>query len=212
MSHHEGTQLTASGDTRARTHLRQRDLSPSAADGIAQRAGVALDMPQWTARPTFHEDIPMRTASSSPTPALSHTLYMALAILTAFVVFLAAPRPAAAQDSPLRVLAERVLEERNGIYDRGGIYDRDSRSRREREQWERERAAREAYCRRNRNDRRCDGGWNGSYGRYETERRGAWCLDRDRNNRCDATSSRRDNGRHRGWEKDRKRDRGNGRW
>ena len=150
----------------------------------------------------------MRTASSITTPIVIHKMYMGLAVLSASLLFLGAPRQAAAQNSPLRVLAERVLEGRDGVYN-----DRDgNNTRREREQWERERAAREAYCRHNRNDRRCDNNdWNYNNNNNDVSRRGAWCLDRDRNNRCDATSSRNDNGRHRGWDDDRKRGRKNGR-
>ncbi|MBC7898083.1 MAG: hypothetical protein H7066_21875 [Cytophagaceae bacterium] len=144
----------------------------------------------------------MRTASSLEAPALVNKVYMALAMLFASLLLLGAPRQAAAQNDALRVLAERVLQNRDG-----GWNDRDG-SRRDRDQWERERLAREAFCRRNRNDRRCD-----DNGRYDSnERRGAWCLDRDRNNRCDASSQRRDNGRHRGWDNDDwKRGRNNGR-
>lgn len=141
----------------------------------------------------------MRTASSVATPVLFHKLYMALAMLVASLLFFGAPRQAAAQNDALRVLAERVLQNRDGGWnDRNGGWD-DRDSRRQRDQWERERIAREQFCRRNRNDRRCDG-----YYGYDqnTNRRGAWCLDQDRNNRCDASNARRDNGRHRGWDKD----------
>jgi hypothetical protein len=145
----------------------------------------------------------MRTASSVAAPVLFNKVYMALAMLAASLVLIGAPRQAAAQNDALRVLAERVLQNRDG-----GWNDREG-SRRDRDQWEREQRAREAFCRRNRNDRRCDG-----FDRYDANanRRGAWCLDRDRNNRCDATSARRANGRNRGWDDDdRKRGRNNGR-
>jgi hypothetical protein len=134
---------------------------------------------------------------------------MALAMLVASLLLLGAPRQASAQNDALRVLAERVLQNRDGIQNRDGVWNDRDGSRRERDQWERERLAREAFCRRNRNDRRCD-----SYDDYDANanRRGAWCLDRDRNNRCDVSSARHDNGRHRGWDKDEwKRGRNNGR-
>lgn len=144
----------------------------------------------------------MRTASSMAAPALVNKVYLALAMLCASLILFGAPRQAAAQNDALRVLAERVLQNRDG-----GWNDRDG-SRRDRDQWERERLAREAFCRRNRNDRRCD-----DYDRNETNaRRGAWCLDRDRNNRCDASTARRDNDRRRGSDRDDwKRGRNNGR-
>lgn len=135
----------------------------------------------------------MRTASSVAVPVVFNKVYMALAMLLASLLLLGAPRQAAAQNDALRVLAERVLQNRDG-----GWNDRED-SRRDRDQWERERLAREAFCRRNPNDRRCD-----DFDRYDANanRRGAWCLDRDRDNRCDVTSARRDNGQHRGWDKD----------
>lgn len=135
----------------------------------------------------------MKTAPSIAAPALFHKMYMALAMLAASLLLLGAPRQASAQNDVLRVLAERVLQNRNGVSN-----GRDNSSR-ERDEWERERRAREAFCRRNRNDRRCD-----NYDSYDdySNRRGAWCLDRDHDNRCDASNARHDNGRHRGWEKD----------
>jgi hypothetical protein len=192
-------ELTDLLDGEPPSYLRCLVLSRYRTTKMEYRDLVALEVLRRTAH-TFDRGIPMRTASSVATPTIFHKLYMALAMLVASLLFFGAPRQAAAQNDALRELAERVMQDRNGGWnDRDGRWDDRDGSRRQRDQWERERIAREQFCRRNRNDRRCD-----DYYRYDqnSSRRGAWCLDQDRNNRCDASRARHDNGRHRGWDKD----------
>ncbi|MGQ0649885.1 MAG: hypothetical protein ACT4P7_20230 [Gemmatimonadaceae bacterium] len=130
----------------------------------------------------------MRHTSLAAGRSVSHIVYMmpfVYAIALASLLLLLAPRTAAAQRDAIRVMAGRVLDgmanggsrgDRDGsIWRDDDIYQRDRDG-----AWERERRAREKWCRKHRNDRRCDGQWQ------LNRRNGAnWCWDRDRNGRCD---------------------------
>jgi hypothetical protein len=153
----------------------------------------------------------MRRSASATSQAVFHLayikpiLYLALAMASMLLI---APATAGAQTDAIRIMAGRVLDEATnrgvrtdrdgGVYRNDDIYRRDGNiNRRDRNTaWERERIARERWCRQHPNDRRCDG--------WLRDRRGNnanWCWDRDRNGRCDTAA--RNNGRGRGsWRDD----------
>lgn len=125
----------------------------------------------------------MRQQTSVAKVQVVHKAYIALLALLATVFLIGAPRAAEAQNDAVRILAERVLGTDGRWGDRGGVYDsRDRMDReraRDRARWEKEQRERERWCRKHRDDYRCDS-WGFS------QRRGSWCLDRNRDNRCDA--------------------------
>lgn len=120
---------------------------------------------------------------------------LALALVGAALML---PRIASAQNDAIRVMAERVIRGQTGVDDR--VYDRGANvddgwgwifgrnNGRDRDRLTRERQKLEKHCRKNPNDRRCDD----LYYAYGQQRRGAWCLDRNRDGRCDVDRRRDD--------------------
>lgn len=145
----------------------------------------------------------MRATSSKAASAVVHMTYISRAFyvaLAATALLLLVPAPARAQNDAIRVMAGRVLDgvvNGDRVDPNGSIWRNDDIYRRDRDRdraWERERAARERWCRQNRNDRRCDELFRND--RRNDRDNANWCWDRDRNGRCDYTANR--NGRGRG--------------